>query len=206
MIHDAKLIKKDQLDSLLIASREGISWLYFDPTKNQWIIEHIGAGESQKAFSGSGSVDVGTIEHDTFAYIATAEPFHGNTVAVYTKSMNTTWKRYVLDVYGQPNEQGEGPIHHIVCADFDNDGDDEFLVALRGPSPNEGVYYYKSIDLSRGLFHKWKVTNDSAARITLSDFDDDGRLDFATISYAVPGYYVSPNPSVNIFYNNNSST
>ena len=130
MIHDAKLIKKDQLDSLLIASREGISWLYFDPTKNQWIIEHIGAGESQKAFSGSGSVDVGTIEHDTFAYIATAEPFHGNTVAVYTKSMNTTWKRYVLDVYGQPNEQGEGPIHHIVCADLDNDGDDEFLVAL----------------------------------------------------------------------------
>ena len=213
VIHDAELVKKDQLDTLLIASREGITWLYFDLSTNQWIIENIGSGESQQQetiFYGSGSLGVGKIGYDNFAYIATAEPFHGNTVAVYMKSIDNhltqiQWKRYVLDVYGQANEQGEGPIHHIVCADFDNDGDDEFLVAFRGPSPNEGVYYYKLIDLSRGLFYKWKVSNDSAAKITLADFDNNGLLDFATISYAVPGYYISHNPSINIFYNKNNT-
>ena len=213
VIHDAELIKKGQLDSLLIASLEGITWLYFDRSKNQWTIQNIGNGEPQQqqtAFYGSGSLGVGKIRYDNFSYIATAEPFHGNTVAVYMKSIDNhftqiQWKRYVLDVYGYVNKQREGPIHHIVCADFDNDGDDEFLVALRGPSPNEGVYYYKLIDVSRGLFYKWKVSNDSAARITLGDFDSDGLLDFATISYAVPDYYVSHNPSINIFYNRNNT-
>ncbi|CAF4296916.1 unnamed protein product, partial [Rotaria magnacalcarata] len=33
---------------------------------------------------------------------------------------------YILDVYGYPNENGEGPAHYIVCGDFDKDGDDEF--------------------------------------------------------------------------------
>jgi len=56
-------------------------------------------------------------------------------VAVYVKddpaapAAGTTWKRFLLDVYGDPNENGEGPGHQIVCADFDNDGEDEFLVA-----------------------------------------------------------------------------
>ncbi|CAF1120582.1 unnamed protein product [Rotaria sordida] len=106
------------------------------------------------------------------------------------------------DVYGgYPNVHGEGPGHHVVCADFDKDGDEESLVALRGPSPNQGVHYYKPIDLSRGLFAKWKVTDDSAARIAVVDFNNNGLLGFATIGYYVPGYYIVENPSINIYYN-----
>jgi len=55
----------------------------------------------------------------------------------------------VLDVFDNPNALGEGPGHHVICADFDGDGDDEFLVALRGPSPWKGVYYYKVLDLEK---------------------------------------------------------
>lgn len=29
----------------------------------------------------------------------------------------------------------EGPGHYVTMADFDNDGDDECLIALMGPSP-----------------------------------------------------------------------
>ncbi|CAF3566098.1 unnamed protein product [Rotaria sp. Silwood1] len=209
IIHDTKRFNVDEFDSLLIASSEGINWLYFNQKLNQWIIENIGDGEQKQqqiAFYGSGGIDLGRVENDSFAYMPAIEPFHGSVISVYIKTMKNSlkqnqWKRYVLDVFGYPNENSESPSHHLICADFDKDGDDEFLVGLRGPSPTKGVYFYKPIDLSRGLFAKWKVSDDSAARITVADFDNDGLLDFATTSYSVPGYYTEENPSIHIFYN-----
>ncbi|CAF1533437.1 unnamed protein product [Rotaria socialis] len=208
VIHEVTVFKGDQLDNILVASREGITWVYFNQKLKQWRIERIGDGEQglreETGIYGSGAVAVGRTGKDSVSYIVATEPFHGNMVAVYVKTMNNVlkeiqWKRYVLDVYGHP--EGEGPLHHVICADFDKDGDDEFLIALRGPSPTQGVYYYKPIDLSRGVFSKWKVSDDSAARITFADFDYDGLLDFATISYNVPRYYEAENASINIFYN-----
>ncbi|CAF3963763.1 unnamed protein product [Rotaria sordida] len=210
LIHDATLFNDGGLDNILIASREGINWLYFNQNLTQWTIVHIGDGEKeqkqQTAYYGSAGIGVGGVGNDSFAYMAAIEPFHGNVISVYTKNTNSSlgqiqWTRYVLDVYGYPDKNGQGPAHHVVCADFDKDGDDEFLVSLRGPSPNQGVYFYKPIDLSRSLFAKWKVSDDSAARIAVADFDNDNLLDFATISYNVLGYYTAENPSINIFYN-----
>jgi hypothetical protein len=166
---------------------------------------------NKTGFKGSGNVDAGKVGDDAFAYIPTVEPFHGNTVAVYYKTEETKesknsltgcqWERVVLDVYDNPNPIGEGPGHFVVCADFDNDGDDEFLVALRGPMPWQGVFYYKAIDVKNGVFAKWRVSEDSAARIAVADFDGDGRLDFATIGYSVAGYYCAENPSIVVYYN-----
>jgi hypothetical protein len=201
------------LDSALIASEEGITWLYYDPQEKQWHRKLIGTGEvtqaSKTGFKGSGNVDLGKIGDDKSAYIPTVEPFHGNTVAVYYKDKKSqpspgwdySWQRLVLDVYDNPNPLGEGPGHFVICADFDGDGDDEFLVALRGPEPWQGVYYYKVIDLEKGAFVKWRVSSDSAARIAVADFNGDGRLDFATIGYSVAGYYTADNPLIAIFYN-----
>lgn len=202
--------KNSELDSVLLATEEGISFLYYDDEKDNWVIEQIGSGEltqeSKTGFKGSGDVDAGKIGDDNFAYIATVEPFHGNTISVYIKDTDNTltdfkWKRIVLDVYDNPNELGEGPAHFVVCADFDNDGDDEFLIALRGPMPWQGVYYYKAIDIKKGIFTKWRVSSDSAARIAVADFDLDGKLDFATIGYSVEGYYKTENPQIVMFYN-----
>jgi hypothetical protein len=198
------------LDSALLASEQGITWLFFDTEQQCWQREVIGTGEmsevSQTGFKGSGDVDAGKIGADSFAFIAAVEPFHGNTVAVYCKDSDQsltgiTWRRVVQDVYGDPNRMGEGPGHFVICADFDKDGDDEFLVALRGPMPWQGVFYYKAVDVKNGQFLKWRVSSDSAARIAVADFDGDGRLDFATIGYAVEGYYCADDPQIVVFYN-----
>lgn len=78
---------------------------------------------------------------------------------------------------------GDGPGHFVVCADFDGDGDDEFLVSIFGPldrdesdesipppsgrHPLKGIMYYKPIDLDAGIFAKWRVAEESSARIAL---------------------------------------
>ncbi|MEV5355849.1 VCBS repeat-containing protein [Streptomyces sp. NPDC052693] len=216
MIHGAELRQNplpgcEHLDSILLASEEGVTWLHYDEREGRFTTTHIGVGElsqfEQTGFKGSGDVGAGRIGDDPHAYVAATEPFHGNTLAVYVKEQpgapvaEATWRRVVLDVFGDPNELGEGPGHQIVCADFDNDGDDEFLVALRGPWPWQGVFYYKAIDLQAGIFTKWRVSSDSTARIAVGDFNGDGRLDFATIAYKVDKYFVAKDAKLSVFHN-----
>lgn len=198
-----------ELESVLLASEEGISWFYYGQDA-RWHTVMLGEGEQTQVqrthFKGSGNVAIGSVGNDRYAYIATVEPFHGNTVAVYSNDRPTsidggTWTRTILDVYGDPNETGEGAGHHVVVADFDGDGDDEFIVAMRGPMPWQGVFYYKAVDVKNGLWVKTRVSSESAARITVADFDGDGRPDFATTGYYTPGYFLCDHPQVLVFLN-----
>ena len=195
-------------ESVVLASEEGLVWFRYED--GNWKRTVFGTGElteeEKTHFKGSGNVAIGGIGDDPYAYMATVEPFHGNTVAVYAKNSTSrltdvAWKRTVLDVFADPNEEGEGPGHHVVAADFDGDGDDEFLVALRGPMPWQGVFYYKAVDLQNGVFWKKRVSTSSAARIAVADFDGDGRLDFATTGYYTPGYFLADNPQILVFLN-----
>lgn len=218
MIHGAEkksgLIPTSDRDSVLLASDEGVTWLYYDQANKKWQRVLIGTGEltqfEKTGFKGSGDMDVGRIGDDAFAYVAALEPFHGNTVGVYYKEGTAVanegpeeakWQRIVLDIYGDPNENGEGPGHQVICADFDGDGDDEFLVGLRGPWPWQGVFLYKAIDIKNGIFTKRRVSDESVARIAIADFKNRGTLDFATIAYSVPNYYVAKNAKIVVHYN-----
>ncbi|KAK7413087.1 hypothetical protein QQX98_008035 [Neonectria punicea] len=214
------------LDSLLVASREGTTWLHYEDGK--WKRDLIGIGEPQEArqsltstapgsgdYFGTGCVDAGKIGDDPCAYIATLDPFNGTSACVYTKSgksmKGSTWTRHVLDVYGTPSQKakyGEGPGCHLVCGDFDGDGDDEFLLALFGPvdrdendNPSKGIFYYKAIDIEKGLFAKWRIAGESTARIALGNFGGTDKLDVVSIGYNVKNYYEEPEPLTTLHLN-----
>jgi hypothetical protein len=198
------------LDAMLLACEEGLVWFGVDETGTwQRHVLHTGetAQEAVTGYKGSGNVAIGRLGDDSYAYMAAVEPFHGNTLALYTRDgthdgvVGGTWQRRVLEVFGEPNEAGEGPAHHVVCADFDGDGEDELLVALRGPVPHQGVFLYKFSDVPSGTYQKTRLSEASAARIAVADFDGDGRLDFATLGYYVPGYFLCDDPQLAVFYN-----
>ncbi|KAG0639094.1 hypothetical protein HOY80DRAFT_964884 [Tuber brumale] len=210
VVHDAVQKKFDGLngrDSLFVASREGITWLYYED--DQWKREHLSSGVAQepgKFYYGSACVDVAKTRSDPAGYALTIGPFHGTTVTALVKKQtgpNTNrWVEYVLDTYGTPEQlknQGKGPGHYVVAADFDGDGDDECLVALFGPSPHQGVYYYKLVDADNGIFAKWKVAEESAGRVAIGDFNAAGKVDFATIVYNVPGHFEGPDPKIHLY-------
>jgi hypothetical protein len=182
----AGLIPGSDLESLLLAGEEGVTWLYYDEPCQQWRKVPIGIGEltqfERTGFKGSGDVSVGRIGDDPFAYVVAVEPFHGNTVSVYCKDGDghpgeVHWRRVVLDVYGDPNEKGEGTAHHVVCADFDQDARTSSWSPCAS-EPWQGVFYYKAIDARKAIFTKWRVSSESAARIAVADFTGNGKPRF----------------------------
>lgn len=204
-----------ELDSVLLATEEGVSWLGLGE-QGDWDLRSLATGVPRQnspvglpwQFKGSGNVAIGRIGDDPAAYIATIEPFHGNTVVIYTRGQGPgalagLWRRTTLAVFGDPDQPGVAVAHHVITADLDGDGDDEFLVALRGPAPWQGVLQYKP-DIRDGVITSCRVdtvSTYSAARIAVADFTGDGRLDFATTGYHTVGYYEAPDPQVRVFRN-----
>ncbi|KAE8146286.1 hypothetical protein BDV25DRAFT_133057 [Aspergillus avenaceus] len=114
------------LDSLLVSSREGVSWLHYED--GRWKQEQIGTGEQRLPDQlddsispgsgdhwGTGSADIGKIGGDTFAYVAAMEPFHSTAITVYIKDNHPiyghTWRRHVLD--NHRNNQVETPTRNF---------------------------------------------------------------------------------------------
>ncbi|KAJ3761605.1 hypothetical protein EV360DRAFT_67729 [Lentinula raphanica] len=191
------------LDKILIAGREGITLIWYNEVVKTWMSKNIGSGGPQSPgnpYWGSGCVALGKIGLDTSGFIGTIEAFHGTRVAVYVKDKNdhpgeianAKWTRHVLHEFGDLNARHEGYLHHVICADIDGDGDDELLVACMESNPpsleRTGFWCYKSVDIRAGKFSKFKLTDESAARIAVANFRSSNLL--------VPGHFESPSPSV----------
>jgi hypothetical protein len=199
-------------DAFLLASAEGVSWLGTDED-GHWQSRTIGTGVAPQPsrefpayrFQGSGNLAVGRVDGVPHALIVAVEPFHGNTVAVYIRppgllTFDRPWERREVEVFPAPDGDHDAVAHHVAAADFDGDGDDEFLVAVRGPAPTQGVYYYK-FDASGRLLLREQVSTGSVARIAVADFHGAGRLDFVTTAYDTVGYYEIDDPRIELHTN-----
>jgi aldos-2-ulose dehydratase len=104
------------------------------------------------------------------------------------------WTRHLLHNFGPLNKDHTGSIHQVVCADIDGDNIEEILVALMGSDPpsweRTGVWCFKrrkiyltsssrdmlpyryitAIDLRRGKFERYKLSDNSAGRIAVNNF------------------------------------
>ncbi|SJL07224.1 uncharacterized protein ARMOST_10567 [Armillaria ostoyae] len=56
-----------------------------------------------------------------------------------------------------------------------------------------------AVDLKKGKFAKFKLGGVSAGRVAIGNFRSPHVLDFATVSYSVPGYFESPIPLVLLY-------
>ncbi|QRV80276.1 hypothetical protein RhiJN_08291 [Ceratobasidium sp. AG-Ba] len=218
------------LDKILVAGREGVSLIWFDPKTQEWRWENLGTGlpqerkPSQNPYWGSGSVAAARVGNDSVGYIASCEAFHGNLVSVYVKPPGTRpdqivtsehWRRFVIDDFGPLKEDPEekdrtGTIHNVTCADLDGSGVDSIIVACMGypdgKAENMGTYVYRPVDIQKGYFIRYKISNASAGRIVVADFRCSGTWDVATISYSVPNYLETANPAMRIMLNNVKQT
>ena len=165
-----------------MASQEGLHWMNFTQHPPQWNAKLIGCGvPASFGRHGLAGVEMGKIPGDDAAYFVAIGPFHGDHLYAYTKKgtdpESVEWVEHLLDIYGTPEQNnptqsppeiGTGPMHFVATADFDGDGVDECIVALMGPDPaGKGIYYYKPVDLTNGIFAKWKVSDLSASKIAV---------------------------------------
>jgi len=98
-------------------------------------------------------------------YLATVEPWHGNSVVVY-KETPSLWARTVID-------DSLSQAHALGWADFDGDGDDELAAGWRGTP--WGLALYK---LAGGAWKKTIIDDGVAVEdLAVADLNADGRPD-----------------------------
>lgn len=164
----------------LAASQEGVHLIR--QNENQTFTRRrvaAGATGAKPESSGTGEVKVGKLKNGQ-PFMATIEPMHGQTVAVYTAPPNlpegTLADRLVID---DTYNQG----HALWVADLDGDGDDEIVAGFREPGSGAmkgpGLYIYESQDAEGKQWTKSVLDDGGIAveDVVCADLNGDGRID-----------------------------
>ena len=104
-------------------------------------------------------------------YLATVEPWHGNSIVIYEEHEGM-WPRRVI-------EDGLASAHALGWGDFDGDGNDELAVGWR--EKNFGVAIYKRA--ADGRWSKSMVDDGGMAAedLTVADLNGDGRPEIIAV-------------------------
>ncbi len=139
---------------LWLASAEGVHALKRE-SSGKWSVRKIGEGKP-------GEIKMGRIRGKR--YLATVEPWHGESVVVYSEARGL-WPRTTI---ASDSKQA----HALGWGDFDGDGNDELAVGWRGKPWGLAVY-------RMGGDGKWtdKPVDDGVAveDLTVADLNSDGK-------------------------------
>jgi len=153
-------LDSDPQDEVLTASREGVNRFDRD-AQGAWTRTLIGEGAP-------GEIKMGRVGGRRM--LATVEPWHGTSVAVYGEQPGL-WAKTVIE-----KEISGG--HALGWADFDGDGSDELAVGWRESKPGPGVAIYV-VDKDGALRTKVMVDAGGMAAedLTIADLNSDKRPD-----------------------------
>jgi hypothetical protein len=167
----------DGIIDTITASEEGVYLIQKKGDSFSKIQIGTGASGDKPELRGAGEVKVGKLKSGA-RFVATVEPMHGTSIAVYTSNVDTSlpWQRLVIE---DTLKQG----HAVWPADLDGDGEDEILVghreagtdAIKGP----GLYVYSCDD---EMQRKWSkhIIDDGGVAVEdayAADLTGDGKLD-----------------------------
>ncbi|HLU48000.1 MAG TPA: FG-GAP repeat protein, partial [Planctomycetota bacterium] len=166
----------DPEEEILIAGTEGI--FLCDRGAARWTTQQIaGNAPGETENPGAGEVRLGRLgDSASRRFIATIEPFHGNSLVVYLPPGNAgLWTRRVIDA-----DLSEG--HAIACADLDGDGKDEIIAGWRGTrnsTGRAGIRIYRSTSASSDAWTPMPLDDGGMAceDLQVADLDGDGDLD-----------------------------
>jgi hypothetical protein len=172
----------DGRDDILTASFEGVH-LYQSQgqgDKVSWKKRRLGSGEqTDPAKRGSSEIALGRLGRENRRFLATIEPWHGDKVVVYTPDSkpDALWQRTVIDA-----TFNEG--HALICADLNNDGNDEIIAGYRGKGCS--LYIYNCVDSSGTKWQRMALDEGdmAASGLDVADINGDGRLDVIAVGTA----------------------
>jgi hypothetical protein len=182
----------DDATEFLIGGAEGLFVSNWSPDDNALKLTQLGKNE----IGGVGEVRLGKLGSTRF--IATIEPMHGNTLAIYqpdgAANSASLWKRHALD-----ESLADG--HALACGDLLGIGKDQIVVGWRAMSAPRGtkvgVKLFTPVDANG---NEWKQTvvddNGMACEdLTLADLNGDGRLDIIAAGRATKNLKIYFNES-----------
>jgi hypothetical protein len=174
----------DGTDSTLTGSQEGIH-LIRRGDDGMFHRRKIGSGMpgDSPETSGTGELRTGRLANGR-PFLATVEPMHGTTVAIYTAPEKLEEGQLAdrLPIDGSL-QQG----HAVFCVDLDGDGADEVVVGHREPGTGEikgpGVYVYRSQNDDGTDWSKHVVDDGGMAceDLLCADLTGDGRMDIVAV-------------------------
>lgn len=165
-----------KLDSI-VASEEGVFLIRKAATSFEKTLLGTGASGDKPELRGAGEVKVGKLKDGT-RFIATVEPMHGTSVAIYVdrKDGKQPLERLTIE---DSMKQG----HAVWAADLDGDGNDELLIGHReagtGAVKGPGLYVFSSDDNTGRKWTKHVIDNGGVAveDALVADFTGDGKPD-----------------------------
>ncbi len=173
VVHGLATWRRGTRESLLSASFLGVHLMQFN--NGEWTRTRLVTGDpAEWPKSGSSEVIVGHLGDERF--LATIEPWHGNTVAVYRERAGA-WTRHVIDT-----TIADG--HTIVAGDVDGDGQDELIVGER--QGRRSVYLYRVTNAGDDAWTRQPLDDGgmAGAGCAVADLNADTRLDVVCIGTA----------------------